>query len=159
MALNPSTATKNAALGGTGLKSQFDLGFLYLYSGAVPATADAPLDMGTEHTEVLKVSSGGTGLTFDVPTAGVLAKAAAETWDGPVAFDGFEAGQTTLTPTFYRFCAAGDDGRGAANASTGYRVQGTVGGPSSSADLVLGTPDLTSGNTQPVGTFRWSLEG
>lgn len=158
MALKASTATKNAALNATGIKTQLAAGFLYVYSGAVPATADEALNMVTTHTELLKVSlsGGATGLTFDAPAAGVLPKAAAETWSGTCAFSGFDAA-TTQAPTFYRFCAAGDDGRAAANASTGYRIQGTAGGPSSGADLQFGTATLTDGNVQPIGAYSITL--
>ena len=139
------------------LKTDLDAGFLFLYAGTVPATADEALDLVAVHTEVLKVSNNGgvTGLTFEAPANGVLAKEETEVWKGTVTFDGFDDAETTLTPTFYRFCPAGDNGRGVANASTGYRIQGTVGGPSSGADLVLGTTTVTAGNEQPVGAFAY----
>lgn len=161
MTLKASVATRNAALDGTGVKEQFTLGFLYIFSGDVPATADEPLDMVAEHTQVVKISLNGTatGLSFDTPASGVLSKAAAQVWSGTATFDGVDDALTTLTPTFYRFCAAGDDGRGAANTTTGYRIQGTVGGPSSSADLVLGSATIDAGDPQPIDTWRWRLEG
>lgn len=159
MTLKASTATSNGLANGTGLKEQFDNGFLYLYSGAVPATADEALDVVTAHTQVVKISlnSTATGLTFDAPVSGVLGKAAAEVWSGVVGFVGFESGAATLAPTFYRFCTATDDGQAAADTTTGYRLQGTVGGPNSGAELQLGAEDLTPGNTQPVGAFGWRI--
>ena len=159
MTIKTSTASANAAAGSTGFKEQLDLGFLYLFAGPPPASADAALDMATQHTEVLKVSisSGATGLTFATPAGGVLSKTVAEVWSGVVTLDGFDDAGPTCTPTFYRFCAAGDNGRGAANTSTGYRVQGSVGGPGSGADLQLGVAALTAGATQPVGAFGWRV--
>jgi len=155
MTLKASTATANGLANGTGLKEQFTLGYLYLFSGPLPATADEALDMATKHTEAVRISnnSTNTGLTFDNPVNGLLSKAAAEAWNGVVATDGKDGALTTIAPTFYRLCAAGDNGRGAADPATGYRIQGTVGGPNSGADLQLGSASLTEGNTQPVGAF------
>lgn len=152
-------ASKNGILNSTGVKEQLDLGFLYIYAGPIPATADAALDMVNDHTELVKisVSGGATGLTFATPSAGVVSKNGGEVWTGTCAFSGADGATSTLTPTFYRFCAAGDDGRGTADASTGYRVQGSVGGPSSGADLQLGTDTLTDGNTQPIGAFSITI--
>lgn len=159
MTLLVSTATANGLANGSGLKEQFDGGLLYLFAGPVPATADEALDMVSAHTEavVVSVNSAGTGLTFDAPNAGVLGKAAAEVWSGVVATEGANGAATSITPTFYRFCAAGDNGRGAADAALGYRVQGAVGGPNSGAELQLGAAELVEGNTQPVGSFGWKV--
>lgn len=157
MALIVSTATANGLAHGTGLKDQFDGGRLYLFAGPVPATAGEALDMVSSHTQIVEISAGGAGLTFDDPNLGVLGKADAETWSGVVELIGAQAGAGSLAPTFYRFCAAGDDGRGAADASTGYRVQGAVGGPNSGAELQLGAAELVEGNTQPVGSFGWKV--
>lgn len=157
--LKPSTATANAALDGTGLKEQFDGGFLYIFAGPVPPTADTTLDMVAAHTELVKISlnAGATGLTFAAPAGGVLGKTPAETWSGAASFDGYEDTETSLAPTFYRFCTGGDNGQGVADPSTGFRMQGTCGGPNSGADLQVGTAMLTDGNTQPIGAFSWEL--
>lgn len=159
MALKLSTAARNALLNGTGVKEQLDAGKLYLFSGPVPATADEALDMVASHTQAVVITNDGTstGLTFDAPSGGVLSKAAAEVWKGTVATDGVNGALTTITPTFYRFCAGSDNGRGVANSSTGYRIQGTVGGPNSGADLQLGQATLTEGNEQPIGAFAWNV--
>ncbi len=152
--IKATPASKNAMLNSIGLKEQLDDGFLYIFSGTLPDTAEEALDMVSDHTELLKVSvdgDGSTGLTFETPSGGVLSKTVAEDWTGECTFDGFEDAETTLTPTFFRFCAAGDTGRTLADSSTGYRLQGTVGGPGSGADLMLGVDDLTAGNDQPIG--------
>lgn len=142
------------------IKTNLDAGFLYVYAGPEPATSDEALDLVTLHTELVKVSlsGGATGLTFDAPVAGVLSKAVAETWTGTCVFDGVDDATSSLTPTFYRFCKTGDNGRGAANATTGDRIQGSAGGPSSGADLQFGTATLTNGNAQPVGAFSWTID-
>jgi hypothetical protein len=160
--LSLSTATRNAALNGTGIKEQFDGGFLYLFAGTVPSSANDALNMTTTHTEMVVISLDGLGvdgLTFDAPSAGVLAKAAAEAWRGVAAFDGAEDSETSLTATFYRLCADGDDGRGAANASTGYRIQGVIDEPGSGADLELANPVIASGYLQVIDTFTYTLQG
>lgn len=135
----------------TGVKTSLDGGMLYIFAGTVPADAAAALNMTTTHTQVAVLTEsddGTTGLTFDAAVGGLLVKAAAETWEGTVAFDGKDDGETTLTPTFFRFCASGDDGRGVA---AGPRLQGTVGGPSSGADYRLGATTVTANGTNTVG--------
>lgn len=157
MSIDTTTALANAML--TTARTNLSGGFLFLFAGPVPATSDEALDMVGLHTQAVKISlnSTATGLTFDAPANGVLGKAAAETWSGVVATDGKDGAVTTITPTFYRFCPAADTGRTLADGTTGYRLQGSVGGPNSGADLQLGTALLTEGNTQPVGAFGYSL--
>ena len=160
MSLKPSVATANGCANGTGLKEQFDDGFLFLFAGPIPATADEALDMGADHTEVVKISVDGdgvTGLTFNAPASGVLSKATAETWTGTATFDGADDGEASLTPSFYRFCAAADTGRGAADGTTGYRIQGTVTGLTGGGDLVLGSASITAAALQPIGAFGWRV--
>lgn len=151
-----STAAANGLLASTGLKSMLDNGFLHIFAGPVPATADEALDMVNDHTLIAVISvddDGVTGLTFEAPANGILAKATAENWLGETSFSGAEAAEPVLVCTFYRFCAAGDDGQGTANASTGYRVQGTVGGPTSGADMVRGNPEVAEAQPFPIGSF------
>lgn len=154
MTVKATAATLNAALNATGIKEQFAGSFLFIYSGTVPATADEALDMVAAHTELCKISVDGdgvTGLTFGTPAAGVLPKTPSETWTGTNNFDGFAAATSPQAPSFFRLCAASDDGRGLANASTGYRIQGSVGGPGSGKDLVLATSTMADGDPQPIG--------
>lgn len=160
MALKITNATANGLANGTGLKEQFDSGFLYLFVGAIPATADEALDMVNVHTQVAKFTEsddGVTGLTFDAPVAGLLSKAAAESWQATVAFDGFDDAEASLVPTFFRFCAGADTGRGAADSSIGYRVQGTIGSLSSGADLVMGETTVEPADLLPVNSFGWRV--
>lgn len=157
MAYNPNNQFL-AALAAGG-KNALDGGLIYLFAGSVPADANAALDMAATHTQVAILSLGGdgsTGLTFDSPTDGALIKPAVADWSGLVAFDGAQNGETTLTPTFFRFCATGDNGR---SAGTGPRLQGTVGGPSSAANMKLLTSTLTANgsNTTSSDSFRLDL--
>lgn len=144
---------------GTALKDGLDSGKLYLFAGAMPADADTALDMVSTHTQVAIITNNdtGTGITFDTPTNANTNKAASETWKGSPAFDGKDDGLTTLTPVFYRLCESGDDGR---SAGTGNRVQGTVGGPSSGADIELGSATVSSsGSAIEIGLYRITFTG
>lgn len=160
MAIKVSLGLRNALLSNGGVKENLDAGFLYVFAGPVPADADAALDMATSHTEVAKITvndDGTTGLTFDAPVNAVLNKAAAETWEGTINLDGFDAGPT-VTPSFFRFVSAADNGRGAGG-TTAKRIQGTAGGPSSGADLDVGSDTVTDNGTNSilVGTARFSI--
>ena len=160
MTLKATPATKNALLNAIGLKEQLDDGFLYIFSGTAPATAAEALNMATTHTELAMITvsdDGTTGLTFDAPLAGVISKAEAETWSGTCDFDGFNAA-TTQTATFFRYCAAGDNGRGAADGTTGYRIQGSVTALGGGGDLQIGSGSLTDGVLQPIGAFSVSID-
>jgi hypothetical protein len=135
-------------------------GFIYYFAGSVPDSADDALDMATDHTQVAKISvaGGATGLTFDPATGNTLAKAAAEAWNGLIEFDGTTAGPGTITPTFFRFCSPGDTGRDAAGAGD-MRLQGTIGGPSSGANIRLsdGTT-MTDNGTNTRGLPIYTLQ-
>lgn len=159
--ISVSSATLNGMLKNLGLSEQIAGGLLYLYAGPVPTNADAALDMTGLHTQVAVVSKDGLGvdgLTFEDPVNGVLAKAAAEAWESAAAFDGADDGLATLTVTFYRFCASGDDGRAAAGA-TDYRVQGTVGLLHSTADLKLAAVEYAETDPIAIGEFYLKLRG
>lgn len=123
-------------------------GRLYIFAGPEPAAANDALDLtvGTGlHTQLVEYTldgAGVTGLTFATTTNEVLNKTPAEVWSGLVNFIGAQEASATLTPTFFRFCAAGDNGRAAGTAST-KRWQGSVSGPNGTGDLVLGADTLT----------------
>lgn len=123
-----TTALKNYLLGTGSVKAALDGGRLYVFAGAVPDTADEALDMVTEHTELVEMTEsadGSTGLTFGTAASSALPKTEAEDWKGLIDFDGLVSGPGTQTPTFLRFCEAGDNGRAAA--TTQKRIQMTCG--------------------------------
>lgn len=165
MALKLSDALANALLDGASLKTQLDGGFIYIFAGPVPATADAALDMTNLHTQLAKIAAndpavddGTVGLTFAaVASNRALVKSANETWAARVHFDGKDAGAAgtdALTATFYRHCAAGDNGRAAGSGST-PRIQGTVG--VSGADMVLTNVALFDNNANTVGLATYEV--
>ena len=131
-------------------RAALNSGFIQIFSGPVPATADAALTMGGGgNTLLATISVGGdgtTGLTFDASaTGGVLTKTASENWEGPIGATG--------TASFFRFCPTADNGQGAADPTTGYRLQDTVGLDASSG-LILTSTSFVSGNTQTISLFQ-----
>lgn len=160
MTIKLSEALANAMGNTGGIKELLDGGFLYLFAGPEPATADEALDMVADHTQVARFTEsddGTTGLTFAAPAARVLSKAGGESWQATTAFDGAEDTEPTLTITFYRFCPAGDNGRGVANSSTGYRIQGSVGDLLSAADLKMSDPTKAEAVLLPMNSFGWRI--
>jgi hypothetical protein len=124
-------------------------GLLHIFSGPVPASADDAIDGTSVLLATITVGGdGSTPLTFEATaTNGVLTKKASETWSGDIVATG--------TASFMRFAPSGDDCTGAANASTGYRLQDTV-GVDATAGLILTSVDLVSGNTQTIDLFQVS---
>jgi len=138
MALSFSTGLKNAILDGDSLKGTLALGFLKIYAGTVPATANDALS-GATLLCTISVNSSGTGLSLGTAASGAIQKAA-EVWSGVNAATG--------TATFYRFVTPSDTG---ASSTTEERIQGTVG--LAGADLNLTSVSLTSGLTQEIDYF------
>lgn len=133
MALRMSTGLCNKLHDTNPTKTIFNLGFLKIYGGTPPASADAAAT-GTLLCTVSNNSTG-TGLTFDpAATGGVLPKKSGEVWSG--------VNGTAGTATHFRLVAAGDTG---ALSTTEARVQGTIG--IGGTDMVVGNPVLASGAT------------
>jgi len=126
------------------LKTQLAAGFIKIYSGAVPASADADLASAVLLCTI-SVNSTGTGINFD--TAAVLdtiSKAPGEVWSGVNSNSG--------TASFYRHVAAADTG---AASTTAPRIQGDVG--TSGKELNLSSTTLTSGATQTIDYYSVAL--
>lgn len=140
MALKTSTGLRNKLLDSAPLRTALDLGFLKIYSGTVPATADDALGSAVL---LCTISNNGTatGLTFDAAaSSGVLAKASGEVWKGTNAASG--------TASFYRFVAPGDTG---ALSTTEARMQGAI--AVSGAELNLSSTTLTAAAEQTIDYF------
>lgn len=137
MAIKVSTGLRNGALSTGSVKSLMDGGKIKIYSGPVPATADAAIGSATLLCTV-SLDSTATGVNFDTAAAnGVLSKAPAEVWSG--------VNSNTGTPAWYRHVTSADDGT---ESTTAYRIQGTVG--VAGADLNLSSNTLTEGATQTI---------
>lgn len=136
---------------------------LYYFAGPVPASADAALNMATDHTHIVKITNGGSPsgtVSFGNPVAGVISKTPSEDWKGTSAFDGADDSETTLTPTFYRLCATGDNGRLVSTSVPNcYRIQGTIGAEDSGADLELASMFIEDNKELAVDTFNYTING
>lgn len=142
MAFKESTGIRNANLVTGPIKSLLDGGFINIYSGPAPATADAAVT-GTLLCTISNNSTA-TGLTFEASAAnGSVSKTLSEVWSGVNAATGIAG--------YYRFVTATDDGTLSA---TQYRLQGNV--ATAGAELNLSSISLTSGATQTIDYFVYS---
>lgn len=119
------------------LKTLLDGGFLYVFNGPIPESAEDALDMGSDHTQLAMLSVDGdnmTGLTWETPANGVMLKPNGDTWEGLNDFDGANDGESSLEATFARLCPSGDDGRSAASTP---RLQFCISGPAGFCELML----------------------
>lgn len=165
MTIKISNGLANSMLEGSSAKERLDNGFLYLFAGAEPATADTALDMVGTHTLLAKIAAdavpvdaGVSGLTFAAAAVSrALAKNSGQTWAAKVHFSGKDAAQagvSALNAAFYRFCAAGDNGQ-TTGTGTSYRVQGSVGVVG--ADINLSSVALFDNGTNTVGLSTYEL--
>ena len=84
MTVKASTGMRNYLLETGPLRSALNLGFLKLYSGTPPATADAALGSAGTNTLLCTISNNGTatGLTFEATaSSGTIAKKSTEVID------------------------------------------------------------------------------
>lgn len=146
MAIKCSTGLRNKLLDTNPFKTIFNLGFLLIYAGPAPASADDAIVGGT-HTLLCQISNNNTatGITFaSAASGGAITKNLSETWS--------KAAANTGTATFYRLVTSSDTG---ASSTTEARVQGSVG--TSGADLNLTTTSLVSTTVYTIDSFAISL--
>lgn len=144
MQINSSLATSMLST----IKDALDGGILVLYHGPVPAASDDMLDMDSNHTELVRISGG----TFFSPMDNTLSKDDGAWADTP-DFVGANDTEATLAPTFFRLVSDGDD----PTEPSGPVIQGTVGGPSSAAELRLPTATVTNGSSTPLAIAIFNL--
>jgi hypothetical protein len=143
MAIKTSTALRRHMLVDGAFIAALDGGRLRIFSGAVPATADAA-ETGTLLAELTVGGDGATGLTFDAAAATTsIAKTTGESW-------GEDSILASGTASYYRFVADGDSG---GVSTTEARVQGTAGGLGGE-DLFLIEPDLVAGQPFVLEFYR-----
>lgn len=130
MAIKTSTGLA-AYLAVTGsMKEAFDGGFIKVYSGSEPATADAAVTGSLLWT--ISVDGDGTGLTFDATAVDrALVKVDADTWGGAT---------TAGTCGYWRLSDASDAG---ILSTTEPRIQGTC-GMTAGADMYMSNTTLTT---------------
>lgn len=130
MAIKSSTGLA-AYMAVTGsMKDAFDLGFIKVYSGTEPATADAA-ETGSLLWTISK-DGDGTGLTFAAAAVGrAMVKTEAHTWGGAT---------TAGTAGYWRLVAASDTG---GSSTSQVRIQGTC-GSTAGADLYMSSTTLST---------------
>ena len=144
MAIQFSSGLRDHLLISGSFKSALDGGVLRLYTGAIPATADAD-SSGLTVLCTISLDATGTGITWgSTVTAGILSKNTAEIWRGLIG--------TTGTATFFRFMAISDTG---AASTTAKRVQGTMG--LVGADINFSNVNLVAGNYRVIGSLNVTL--
>jgi hypothetical protein len=150
MALRLSTGFRNAMLDTGGFTTIMNDGVLYGYSGGQPTTADLA-ESGTLLV-VITVDSGAfvpgapaNGLGWEAAAvAGVISKAAAETWSGVGLVDG--------TLGWFRFYA---NARVQGASTVAVRFDGTI--ATSGAQIILSSTTVRSGVTMTLDTFTYTL--
>lgn len=139
-----STGLRDHLLTTGDFQSGVDGGVIYIYSGAVPATADAALS-GNTLLCVISNNAAGTGINMAAAAAsGVLGKNTGEIWRGLIVADG--------TASFYRFAGLADAG---ALSTVDKRIQGTVG--TVGADLNFSNVNFVSGNYRQIDNYNVAL--
>jgi hypothetical protein len=148
MALRLSDALRNHMLETGSVEAALALGFLIIYSGSQPASAN---DASTGvRLATISNASGLVGLTFDaIVTVGTLPKLAAELWSGIAGATGtagwfrFEELDTDKATT-----ETSADAGGAAD----KRLDGSI--AVSGADLNMSNVSVSTGATQTVTDFN-----
>ena len=148
MAFQFSTGLKDAILDTGSLKAALDDGYIRVYSGAVPAGPDATLGGATllnTYSDADQGVGAGQGLDFAAEAvAGVLGKAAGQTWSGTAVASG--------AATFWRWVLAADDGSAS---STAVRIQGTIGG--AGADLFVQSTSFVAATAYSIDYFSVAI--
>lgn len=149
MALSFSTGLKNALLDTGDLKTLLDDGLIRIYSGAVPANADAALGAAVllnEYSDADQGAGAGQGLDFAASASGgAISKAPAQVWSGTSEVAGGVA-------TFFRFVQQADDGTAS---STQIRLQGSVGG--AGAELFVQSTTFAGSTLYTIDFFSVSI--
>lgn len=152
MAASLSTALKNYLLGTGDIKTALADGFIYVYSGTVPASADEAL---TDQTLLVKMGTfdAGSGTAdSDEPDDGLdlgTAASGAITKDSDVWTGQIQAGSGTAA-TFFRWCGGASSPSAIDNGTSTFRIQGTCG--LQGADLNFNPNSFTDGNTKTIGS-------
>jgi hypothetical protein len=142
--LKTSTGLRNYLLATGSFKTAMDGGFLKMYGGAVPATADAALGAAVPLNIITVDGDDVTGLSFAASAADGIIQKAAEAWEAHnIAGD---------YATFFRFVLTGDTGT---NSTTEKRIQGTIG--LVGTDMIMADNLLVNGAPQAVQFFSVAL--
>jgi len=149
MTIRLSDALRNRMLDGGsngGIKACFNLGFISIFNGSQPSSANTGAT-GTLLGLVTVNGDGSTGLGFDASVAGVISKAAAQTW----RFTGLAAG----VAGWFRLWAVGDTITN--TDSTKPRLDGVCG--TSGAELNMSNLNIAVAQVSTVDGFTITMPG
>lgn len=147
MSYHVSTGLRNGMLVSSCLVEMLNGGFIMIYDGPVPASADDAL-VAANHL-LVTITNGGGGITFAATAEdGGVSKTAAEAWSGEVLVSG--------TATFYRHIGAVESAGASGTFSTTLpRLQGAIG--TYGAEMILSNAILTAGYIQRVDYYMVGL--
>ena len=146
MALRLSTGMRTAMAGTNGgIQELLNNGWLEIYSGAQPASADA-VETGLMLVKLSSTSGTavGDGVKFGTSAAGVIGLTT-PVWSGVVAVDGQVAG-------WFRLYGSNGTGGSHGTSSTAIRMDGNCG--VSGSDLVLKHTNLTIDSILTIKSFN-----
>lgn len=135
----------------TAIRTAYAGGVIAIYGGTQPATANdtegtAPLlALITLNSATHTAGSATNGLTFDAPVAGVLSKAAAETWSG----NGTAAAGTGATATWFRHY---DKNHTTGASTTAIRFDGAI-STASTSELQMSNTTIVEGVPVEIRTY------
>ena len=144
MTIKASTGLRNQVLDTAPLRTVLSLGFIKIYAGAVPASADDATGAAVLLSTISNASTA-TGVTMAAAAVdAAITKTVAEVWSGVNVAAG--------TASFYRHVAPGDTG---VLSTTQARVQGSIG--LAGADMNMTSTALANGATQTVDFYVLNL--
>lgn len=138
----------------TAVRTAYANGVLAIYGGASQPADAEDTEAGTLLALITLASGAFTpgvatnGLNFDAPSAGVLSKAAAETWSGV----GLAAAGTGTVATYFRFY---DNDMDTGTSPTGLRFDGTI-GTSSLSELQMTVTTIVEGAPVVINSFTYT---
>jgi hypothetical protein len=143
-----STGLRNAVASTGSLRSTLSGCVIKVYSGPLPASADAALSGNTLLCTYSADGVENAGISWEsAPIDGALIKLASEQWQGNAVATG--------TASFVRICQPADTG---ASSTTAVRIQGDVGVGGAFLNLTNGT-SMASGAPQAILSFSLAVAG
>lgn len=142
-----STGFANAVLDTGSVKNTFEGGFIKVYSGTPPTTADDAIPNGCTLLCTYSGPNDAGLLLAASAVGGAISKDGTQVWSGTAP--------NTGTASFWRYVQTGDSG---AASTTAKRIQGAMSATGGTSGVV---PSLTytSGNTYTINYFSIPLFG
>lgn len=144
MTLKASTGLRDYLAVSGSLYAALYRGFIDIYAGTVPSTADASIGSATKLCRI-SLSSSATGISFStLSTSGALPKDPTEVWSGTNIAAG--------TASFFRFVKSTDDGTAS---TTQIRLQGGV--ATSASELIVASTTFTLSALTTIDSFSITI--